>query len=262
MRLYFEVGRKAFQRSSAYRLTTLTGIVVNSFFGYLYCSIYLGVYAGVNNAPVAGLTAANMVSYLWLTQAIIAPVQIWFNRDIANTIYSGAAVSDFSKPFDYQTFWYSRFLGNSIFSFFFRTLPTYTIGVIFFGASLPKQAATFPLFLLSLILSATLGFLTCYLINITAFWMVNANGAFSIGAGVQMFFSGFIIPIAYMPDWLAAICYALPFQALITVPAKIWLEQEQQLTALLPQIGWIGVLWLLAQQITRLAFRKIVIQGG
>jgi ABC-2 type transport system permease protein len=261
MRLYFEAARKTFQRSSTYRLATFTGIVVNSFFGYVYSYLYLAIYS-LMAAKVAGFSVLNAVSYTWFTQAMITITQIWFDKEISKTIASGDVVSDFSKPFDYQTFWLSRFMGNSFFAALFRGIPTYAVGMLLFGAQLPKNLATLPLFLVSLTLSVIVSFLIGYMVNLTTFWTINSNGVFMLGATIQMFFSGFLLPLAYMPDWLTSLANILPFQAIITIPAQIWLEQKSNWYMLLPQVIWIGLLWLLARQITRLAFRKVIIQGG
>ncbi|MBN9391585.1 MAG: ABC-2 family transporter protein [Chloroflexi bacterium] len=262
LRLYYEVGRKAFQRSTTYKLATLTGLVVNSFFGYIHSYVFLAVYSSVLVSTVAGFSALNAVSYTWLSQALITVTQVWFEKDISKTIVTGDVVSDFYKPFDYQTFWFSRFAGNSVYAAIFRAIPTYTIGIIFFGAQLPQHLATLPLFLVSLVFSVTVSFLIGYIFNLTTFWTLNPNGVLTLGAIIQMFFSGFIVPLAYLPDWLGLLADLLPFQAIISIPAQVWLEQHTGWDILLPQIFWVLVLWFAARGVTRLASRKITIQGG
>lgn len=261
MRLYYETARKTFQRSSTYRLATFTGIVVNSFFGYISSYLFLAVYS-LSAGKVAGFSVINIISYTWFNQAMITVTQIWFDKEISKTILNGDVVSDFSKPFDYQTFWLSRFVGNSFFSAIFRSIPTYLIGILFFGAQLPSNPATLPLFLMSLVLSVIISFLTCYMVNLSAFWTISASGVFMLAAGIQMFFSGFIIPVAYMPEWLATLANLLPFRAIITIPAQVWLEQTQSWLVLLPQLIWVVLLWFLARFVTHLARRKVTIQGG
>ncbi|HEX2909476.1 MAG TPA: hypothetical protein VH186_01615 [Chloroflexia bacterium] len=262
MRLYYEVAIKAFQRSSIYRLATLTGIVVNAFFGAIICYVYLAVYGQNPGAKVGGYDLPAILSYMWLSQALIVPTQIWFDKEISKTILSGDVVSDFSKPFDYQAFWLSRFIGNSLFGFLFRTIPTYLFGMLFFGAQLPqKPLTTAPLFFASLVLSIGVSFLIGYMVNLSAFWTINASGTFTLMATVQMFFSGFTVPLAFMPDWLGGLCRVLPFQTIIYSPSQIWLEQGSA-WLLLPQLLWLLILWWLARHLTRVARLKVTIQGG
>ena len=84
----------------------------------------------------------------------------------------------------------------------------------------------------------------------------------TLGATLQMFFSGFIVPIAYMPAWLGWLANVLPFQAVISIPMQVWLEQRQSWEVLLPQLLWAIILWWAARWLTGRAMRKITIQGG
>lgn len=262
IQLYYEVGRKAFQRSTTYKLATLTGLIVNSFFGYIWSNVFLAVYSSTLVSNVAGFSVQNAVSYTWLAQALITVTQIWFNTDLSKTIVTGDVVSDFYKPFDYQTFWFSRFAGNSVYAAIFRAIPTYIIGMIIFQAQLPNHFETWPLFLVSLIFSVTVSFLMGYIFNLTTFWTLNPSGVLTLGAIIQMFFSGFTVPLAYLPDWLGTVANLLPFQAIISIPARVWLEKHTGWDILIPQIFWAVIMWFAAQGVTRVASRKITIQGG
>jgi ABC-2 type transport system permease protein len=256
------VGRKAFQRSATYKLATFTGCVVNSFFGYIHSYVFVAVYSTVLVSKVAGFSLEQALSYVWFSQAMITVCQIWFDKELSKTIVTGDAISDFSKPFNYQLFWLSKFVGNSCYAIIFRAIPTYTIGVIFFGARLPQHFATFVLFVVSLALSVIISFLIGYLFNLTTFWTLNPTGVLSLGASVQMFFSGFIVPLAYLPDWLLWLANILPFQAIISIPMQVWLAQTPSWEILLPQVLWLGLLWLAGAWVTKQAFQEITIQGG
>jgi ABC-2 type transport system permease protein len=262
MRLYLEIGRKSFQRMGAYRLATLTGVIVNSFFAYIQSTVFIAVFSTAITAQVGGLDLSRTLTYVWLVQAMISITQIWFDREISKTITTGDVVSDFYKPFDYQTYWFSRFVGNSFFGFIFRSVPTFLIGMWLFNVAVPKNFSTVPLFIVSLAFSIMVSFLTCYLANMISFWTISGTGIFTLAITVQMFFSGFVVPVAFMPDWLQTLVYLLPFQAIINVPSRIWLEQDQTWLAVLPQIGWAIGLWWFARWVTWSARQKVTIQGG
>jgi ABC-2 type transport system permease protein len=80
-----------------------------------------------------------------------------------------------------------------------------------------------------------------------------------------MFFSGFLLPIAFFPPLLAAIAKMLPFQAITSLPAQVFLGQIHGM-ALLPtlllQLVWAATLAGLALLLLRAAVHKVVIQGG
>lgn len=262
MRLYYEIARTTFRRSMTYKLANVTGIVVNSFFGYIHSYIFVAVYSVVMSSQVAGFSLHQAISYAWFSQALIMVSQVWIDKEQSKTIVSGDAVSDISKPFDYQAFWLSRFAGNSVYAIIFRAIPIYAVGYLLFHIYLPHDLAVLPLFLISMILSIVVSFMLGYLFNLTTFWTLNPNGILTIGATVQMFFSGFIVPIAYMPDWAAWLSNVLPFQAVVSIPAQVWLGQRKDWTVLLPQVFWLIVLWLAGRLVTRIALRKVTIQGG
>jgi ABC-2 type transport system permease protein len=80
-----------------------------------------------------------------------------------------------------------------------------------------------------------------------------------------MFFGGFLIPVRMFPDWLQAIVYALPFNAFIQTPSDIFVERAEGWAAvslLAQQLGWAAALLVVAQALTLVATRRVVVQGG
>ena len=74
-----------------------------------------------------------------------------------------------------------------------------------------------------------------------------------------------MLPLAFFPPWLQAIAYALPFQTITSVPARVLLGQvagADLWSALLLQGGWAIVMLLLGWLLLQAAMRKDVIQGG
>jgi ABC-2 type transport system permease protein len=79
------------------------------------------------------------------------------------------------------------------------------------------------------------------------------------------FFSGQVVPIAFFPDWLVVIAWALPFAAMVQAPIEVWLGHAEglELVGLLAlQAFWAGVLLLLGRTVFAAGLRKLVIQGG
>jgi ABC-2 type transport system permease protein len=73
------------------------------------------------------------------------------------------------------------------------------------------------------------------------------------------------VPIAFFPDWLALLAWALPFAAMVQAPIEIWLGHAEGLE-LLGLLGlqalWAAVLLLLGRVVLAAGMRKLVIQGG
>ena len=79
------------------------------------------------------------------------------------------------------------------------------------------------------------------------------------------FFSGMIIPIAFFPDWLEVLAWALPFAAMIQAPVEVFLGHAQGLTLvglLALQAAWTLVLLGAGRALFAAGTRKLVLQGG
>ncbi|NTU78506.1 MAG: ABC transporter permease [Chloroflexales bacterium] len=263
MRLYFEIAIRAFRRAAAYRSAFLSGALTNAFFGSLICYVYQAVYGA--GGEVAGMSLNDAISYVWTTQALISVGAGWITAtEISASIYSGDVVTDLYRPWSFYLYWLSRSLGERVFSLLFRGSLTYLIGVLYFGARVPTPAdllAFAPAIALSMLVSFGFGFV----VNLSAFWLIDSTGVMLFANVLISFFSGFLLPIAFFPPALQAIARALPFQAITGLPAQILLGQLKGpalAEALAVQLAWAVALTLLALAAQAAAMRKVVVQGG
>jgi ABC-2 type transport system permease protein len=80
-----------------------------------------------------------------------------------------------------------------------------------------------------------------------------------------MFFSGLLLPLTVFPGWLGELARALPWSALLQVPADIFLGRRTGaglVTALVFQAGWAVVLLGAGRLFQSAATRRVVVQGG
>ena len=127
MRLYVEVAKRAFARHTTYRAANFAGLATNAFFGVLRTYLFIGLYAGRDIE--AGWTLQDAIAFVWLGQALLMPIQLWVDSELAETIRSGDVVSDLSKPFDYYLFWLAKDAGRAVCHMIFRFAPTLAVGV-------------------------------------------------------------------------------------------------------------------------------------
>lgn len=262
MRLYYEIGLRSFRRVSTYRAAFIGGMITNAFFGAVRCFVYMALYTA--GGVVAGFTLDDAISYTWITQSLISIGAGWVWNDLAGTIYSGAVISDLSRPWSFYGYWLSRFLGERAFNLLIRGVLTYVFGVILFGAHVPSITELLA-FSASISLALIVSFAFGFLLNLTAFWLIDYTGVAMIANVVLSFFSGFLLPIAFFPAPLRAVATALPFQAITGLPAQIFLGQLSGVDfvqALLLQALWAVVLIVGGALLLRVAMRKVVIQGG
>jgi ABC-2 type transport system permease protein len=263
MRLYWEVAKRAFQRQLAYRTANLAGLITNAFFGYVRAAVLFAAFA--DQADIAGYDARGVVTFTWVTQALIMVINLWGGLGISETISTGAVVSDLSKPFSYLGYWLARDYGRATYFFVFRCIPILVVGQLIFGLRWPEQVATWPIVALAIALAIPVSFSWNFMIEMTGFWMIKTNGLRQFAMGFLIFFSGFAIPIPFFPPWLQTIAHALPFAAVTQIPVDLFLERLPPpaiVAALGTQLMWAAVMLCVAQFITTLATRRVVTQGG
>jgi ABC-2 type transport system permease protein len=141
---------------------------------------------------------------------------------------------------------------------------TYLIGVLYFGAQIPSLGQLLA-FLATILLAILVAFAFNFIVNLTTFWLLDNTGVSVIANIMLSLFSGFLLPLDFFPPWLRLIAGALPFQAITSIPAQVFLGRigaEGLGAALALQLFWAAALTGLAALVLRAAVRKVVIQGG
>lgn len=263
MRLYLEIVRRAFSRHLTYRAATLAGMTTNCFFGILRSYVFMAAYTG--RVDARGWALTDTLTYVWVGQALIMPVFMWGWWDIALTIRSGDVATYLSKPFDFYGYWLSQDAGRAMCHTCTRGVPTLLAGLILFDVFLPKTAMTAAAFAASVILAVWISFGLRYLVNISAFWLLDYRGPGILLMFATSFFSGLLVPLVFWPDWARTIAEALPFSGMIQVPADVYLGMltgDALLGALMFQLAWAVGLMVAGRRLTSLAITRVVVQGG
>jgi ABC-2 type transport system permease protein len=263
MRLYYEIALRSFRRATTYRSAYIAGMLTNAFFGALRSFVYIAIYAA--GGSVEGFTLQQLISYTWITQSLISIGAGWIiSRELMTSIKSGDVVTDLSRPWSFYGYWLSQSLGERCFNLLLRGSLTYLIGVLYFRAYIPSPTEGLG-FAAAISLALLLSFAFSFIINLTAFWLIDNSGLTMIANVMLSFFSGFLLPLALFPAPLAAVARALPFQAITALPAQIFLGQISGAAlgrALLLQAFWVAALVGIGLLMLRSAVRKVVIQGG
>ena len=261
MRLYLEVARRSFRRHLAYRAATLAGLFTNAVFGVMIAAVYAALY-GDRGGAVAGFTLPETLTFVWVSQSLLMVVYLWGWWEVADAVRSGDVVADLIKPMDYQAYWLARDLGRAACHVLTRMLPTLLFGVALYDLALPGTVGTWAAFAVSVVLAVVVSFGWRFLVNLSAFWLLDARGIHPLSILVLTFFSGFLLPISFFPSWLRSVAELLPFRAVVMLPIEVLLGQRATGSALAIQLFWAAALGLLAQAVLAAAVRKVVVQGG
>lgn len=263
LRFYVEVARTAFQRQLVYRWANLAGLAANGFFGAIFSYVYVALFHARSSAGSYHLH--DTLRYIWLAQAMTMVVLTFGWYDLMLTVRSGEIVSDLSKPCDLYWYWFSREAGRSAYYVLFRGVPTYLLGMLFFGIGVMGDPLRWLAYGGSLLVGTALGIAYRFLYNIAAFWIVEARAVGGMATAVALFFTGSYVPVAFFPPWLRAVAVWLPFNGLMNVPIQIYLGKITGVTLVLEvarQVGWLLVLTVAVRAVTAAATRRVVVQGG
>ena len=59
-----------------------------------------------------------------------------------------------------------------------------------------------------------------FLVNLTAFWLLDIRGPSQMVILTQLFFAGLVLPITFFPGWLETLARALPFAGMLQMPDR------------------------------------------
>jgi ABC-2 type transport system permease protein len=262
VRLYVEVARRTYRRIATYRSATLAGVFTNTVFGFLLAYVLLAVYR--ERTLVGGFDAVDAVTFTFVTQGLLMPLGMFSDTEIADRITTGDVVVDLQRPYDHQAWWAGVSYGKAGYYLLFRGVPPFLAGALAFDLRLPTPADA-AAFTVSVGLAVGVAFGWRYLVQLSAFWLLDVRGANQLAWLLAQFLSGVFIPIVFFPSWLEALARALPFASMVQVPVEVWLgryDGAELAVAGAIQVAWLVALALAGRMVMAHAVRRVVVQGG
>ncbi|MFD0903786.1 ABC transporter permease [Actinomadura sediminis] len=251
-----------YRRHTAYPLASAAEAVTNTVFGFVRAYVLLALWEA--RPGLGGYDAADAVTFCFLTQALIGPVQIFGGMDLSRRIRDGDVAIDLHRPVDLQAWWLADDLGRAAAVLLVRGGPPLLAGALVFPFRWPGPGAA-AAFAVSLVLAFLVGFALRYLVTLGAFWLHDDRGLGTVAMVMSLFFSGMILPLVVFPGAFGDVAAALPWSALVQVPADVWLGRGTGAdvpAALAFQAGWAAVLLACGALLTRAARRRLVVHGG
>ncbi len=205
--LHFEDVMQARSRSFVWFLMS----VVNPL---ILIAFWSGATSG--SATIGGFSKSELNTYYLIliiaTTCLISHIEDKIGK---YDIREGGLVRYLTRPFSY--FWLCFFheipyrilqgifglIGFFILSFFIKTVHIPTITIFTF---------------IILVSAYVLSYLMQSVIGLCAFWITEINGIFNTMEVVRVVLSGIIVPLTFLPYWLASITYILPFSYLTYFP--------------------------------------------
>ncbi|WP_307784636.1 ABC transporter permease [Sphaerisporangium siamense] len=212
---------------------------------------------------LAGYDVTDAVTFCFLSQAFIGPMQVFGGGlELGQRVRTGDIALDLVRPASLQMWSLADDLGRAGYLILLRSVPPTVAGAVLFGIRFPPDAAMWAWSLASMLLGIVVSFGLRYLVAIATCWIVDDRGLQSLSLVMTTFFSGMVLPLVLFPGLLGTLAQALPWAAMVQVPADVFLGKRDPLGALALQAAWVAVLLGLGALLTRSARRRVVIQGG
>jgi len=260
-----------FQMLLQYRAAALAGLWTQIFFGLVLLMTYEAFYRStVLRQP---MTFAEIVTYVWLGQALLAMLPWNADPEIRAMIRSGAVAYELCRPIDLYSLWYVRALALRTAPTILRAVPMCVIAAVVlpliglgeWRLAGPPSIASAAAFGATLVCTLLLGCALTTLINISLLWTISGEGAVVLLTSLVTLLSGMIVPLPLFPDWAQPVVQALPFAGLVDLPFRVFtghIPAGAVASVLQRQTFWTIALvvfgrWLLSQ-----GMRRVVVQGG
>lgn len=248
-----------------YRVPAIAGIFTQFFFGFVRIMVFWSFYSSVNTAQPMSLT--QTVTYIWITQALFRLLPWDGDSEVQEIIRTGNLAYELVRPLDLYSLWLFRALAQRLAPTFLRSIPLILIATLLpsgYSVRLPSLTAFIsfiPTLALAFVLSAT----TTVLMNIFTLWTISGDGINRTIPALVLVFSGSLVPIPLLPDWVQIILKYMPFPGLLDTPVRFYtgnLSISELPSYLAIQLFWIFVLILLGRLLLRIKLKSIVVQGG
>lgn len=260
---YIAVSVRAFRQFATYRGATVAGVVTNTIFGFLYVYVFVAVHDRVGT--VDGFTAEQTATFVFAAQGFLMMTGTFGDREISERIRTGDIAADLYRPVDFQLWWLAHDQGKAAFYALGRGVPPFVIGMLALGLPLPRGFVIWTTFLVAAFFGVVLAFAVRFLVNLTGFWLLDAQGVVALTAIAQSLFAGHIVPLYFMPDRLELVARLSPFAGITAHPVELLIGAHDGwgiVAVFAHQFFWLVVLLGAGRIALGRARRKLVIQGG
>lgn len=266
MRPYLALFKARARTLFQYRIAALAGLVTQWVFGFMMVSVLMAFYR--NTSAMQPMSLSQTITYTWLGQAMLGMLPWNIDREMGDSVRTGAVAYDLTRPLDLYAHWYARAIALRLAPTLLKSIPMFIIATFI----LPVQyAMVWPSFAgLCAWLAATVGalFLSCAItvfMQTTLFWTVSGDGITRLLPHFVTFFSGMVIPLPLLPDWMQGFLRFQPFAGLFSIPGQIFsgsLPPSAVWETLVVQVVWTGVFILMGRAILQKGLSKLTVAGG
>ena len=246
-----------------YRLAALASMTTNMFFGLIQVMVFAAFYR--SSTAVQPMTLPEVITYIWLGQALIGLFPWNVDPDIRQLIRSGGVAYELLRPLRLYNLWFARAVARRTVPTLLRGVPLVIIAGLFFELQAPPTLAAAVAWIVATAGALVLSCAITNLLSISLLWTISGQGITYLVSGAVSFFSGMFVPLPLFPPWSQALLNALPFRGLIDIPFRLYIGHipaNQCLGLLAEQLLWAFALIGLGHWLLHRGSRRLVVQGG
>lgn len=219
---------------------------------------------GESSALPDGMTLPTLLTYTLM--ASVFQQQLDIITPATSALWEGSITGRYLRPYPVLGGLAAETIGRWwIPVFLFYSLPVLLLSPALGISPLPASGWSLAAFLVSLALSASLGFAMDFMYASLAIRMKNGCWAVQmVREALTQLFTGALIPFAMLPGWAGQMLSWLPTGSIASAPLSIYVGGAGSSTLYLIglQLFWNAVLWPLALWIFRKSEERMISYGG
>jgi ABC-2 type transport system permease protein len=246
-----------------YRAAAAAGFGTQLFWGLIRIMIFEAFYRSSTAQQPMGY--ADVVTYIWLGQALFAMLPWNPDMEIRALVRSGNVAYELLRPLDLYSLWYVRAVAMRAAPTLLRAIPMFIVAGLFFGLQPPASWASFGAWLIAMLGALLLSSAITTLISVSLMWTIAGEGMWNLTAALAMILSGAIVPLPFFPEWAQPALNFLPFRGLVDVPHRLYMGHipAGEVGLLFAhQLAWTLALIAAGRLTLARGTRRLVVQGG
>jgi len=262
VRPYWSILSGRFRTLLQYRAAAAAGFGTQLFWGFIRVMIFEAFYRSGGPQP---MTYPQVVTYIWLGQAMLGMLLFGADRDVQGMVRTGSVAYELLRPLDLYSLWFARAVALRTAPTLLRAVPMFLVAGLFLGLQAPPSWAAGAGWVAATLGALALSSALWTLMSVTLLWTISGEGVARFMPALIYTLSGMLVPIPLFPEWAQPVLKALPFHALVDAPFRLYMGHippGEMAGVLAHQLAWTVALVLLGRWLLARAAQRLVVQGG
>lgn len=261
----------------AFRVNLITSVFGGLFRLILLASIWKAIYLGRDS--IAGYSESEMLFYIVIAAAMGAGGFLAVGPRLGERNYSGEIAMDLIKPVSLPWCYFFTSVGDFVYRFCVKSVPTFLLGLLIISAAPAVDAARVTIFFLMFVGGSFLHYWLNLMYASFSFRTKSPHGMMVLWGAVMSFFSGLIVPVNFYPQAVQRFILWTPFPSIAFTPIRVvmggphvtgglasllagGLGLSMNVSLAFEQAAWICIILPAASIVYRWNERVVEVQGG